>query len=105
MNTLKREFHDSRKVLHALWKSENGAAQADGLAEKIGDLQADIELEIFTHFSAIRELCNEDQKQVFDSIIEQMLRSGEKRNGPQGDLPSPGQGPGPGGNLPPGKGR
>lgn len=105
MNTLKREFHDSRKELHALWKSENSAAQADGLAEKIGDLQAGIELEIFTHFSDIRALCNEEQIQVFDSIIEEVLRGGEERNGPKGNLPPPGQGPGPGGNLPPVKGR
>lgn len=102
---LKREFRESRKGLHEFWKVENGAAQAKGLAEKIGRLQADIELEIFTHFSDIREICDDKQKKVFDSIIEDVLQGGMRREGPAGNRPPPRQGRGPGGNLPPRDGR
>lgn len=104
LETLKREFHQSRKELHELWKDEQGAVGAKGLAEKIGRLQADIELEIFTHFSDIREICDDKQKKVFDSIIEEVLKGGQRRGGPQG-MPPPRQGQGPGGNLPPRNGR
>lgn len=105
MEDLKREFRESRKGLHDFLKVENGAAQAKGLAEKIGRLQADIELEIFAHFSDIREICDDKQKQVFDSIIDDMLKGGQRREGPEGNRPPPRQGRGPGGNLPPPDGR
>lgn len=105
MEDLKREFRESRKGLHEFWKVENGAAQGKGLAEKIGRLQADIELEIFAHFSDIREICDDKQKQVFDSIIEDVLQGGMRREGPGGNRPPPRQGRGPGGNLPPPDGR
>lgn len=105
MNDLKREFHESRKGLHEFWKVENGAAEAKGQAEKIGRLQADIEMEIFAHFADIREVCDDEQKKVFDSIIEDVLRGGQRRGGPDGNRLPPRQGQGPGGNLPPPDGR
>lgn len=105
MTSLREEFQEARKGLHDLWKVENGTAKAEGQAEKVGDIQADIELEVFTHFSDIREICDDKQKAVLDSIIEDVLRGGERRGGPDGNRPPRGKGPGPGGNLPPPDGR
>ena len=105
MMKLRTEFQEARKGFRKLWKTENGAEQAEGLAERVGKLQADIELEVFSHFSDIREICDDKQKVVFDSIIEEVLKGGDKRGGPGGNRPQNGKGPGPGGNRPPPNGR
>lgn len=100
MDQLRKDFHEKRKQFHEQLKAERSPAQVEGLADEIGRLQAGIEKEIYRHFSDIRAICNQDQKVVFDQIIEEVLRRGQQRGGPQQGPPSR-RPSGPGGNLPP----
>lgn len=80
------------------------------LKEKIGDIQANIDVETFQHFYRLRSLLNEQQKQKFDSTIQDVLRTLDPRAAgpddlmPGGDRPGERMGPppgGPGGMRPP----
>lgn len=60
----------------------------DFLQQKIGEVQADIDLETFRHFYQLRSTLNEQQKQRFDSVIQNVLRTLDPRgNGPGGPMP------------------
>jgi len=78
------------------------------------DLQGQLELVNFKHFQKLRAICNEQQQQKFDAVIQTVLkrlanqRAGARRPPPQGTedgrdrRPPPGEdGPPPGENGPP----
>lgn len=72
-----------------------------GVAQQIGSLQSQIDLNTFNHFAALRSLCTEEQKKKFDEIIGDVLRNmgrgpggGPPPHEPPG--PPPGEGPPPG---------
>lgn len=58
----------------------------NSVTERIGEVQAAIDRETFDHFSHLRRLLNEQQKQKFDSVIQNVLRTldpqGPGRGGP-----------------------
>ena len=58
------------------------------LFQKLSELQEDIDKDTFEHFSQLRQLLNDKQKQKFDTTIQQLLRN-------LGPLPEGGQGPPP----------
>jgi periplasmic protein CpxP/Spy len=60
----------------------------DSIAAEIGKLQSKIELATFNHFAALRNICNEDQKEKFDEVIHDVLRSMGRPQG-HGDGPPP----------------
>jgi len=109
---LRDRHHDSiiiiqeegRKIRTALFENLKHAnkteVQADSLMAAIGDNQKQIEFVTYRHFRQVRELCNDEQKKVFDDIIQEVLR---KMAGPP---PRPGGPPpgheGPDGPPPPG---
>lgn len=92
MEPLRRQSHETRSKLHALWSSGGTAEKIDSLTTKIGELQAQIEKTTFNHFSDIRSICSPDQKRIFDQIIQDVLKQGERRpDGPH--QRSPGERP------------
>ncbi|NVJ48221.1 MAG: Spy/CpxP family protein refolding chaperone [Cytophagia bacterium] len=82
MEPLRRQSHESRDRLHSLWASGGTTEQIDSLSANIGHIQAQIEKNTFQHFSEIRAICNPEQKKIFDQIIKDVLRQGERREGP-----------------------
>lgn len=61
-------------------KHESGGKVVDSLAQEIGRLHMDIDRTTFDHFSEIRGICNPEQKEKFDLLIDDLLR----RNAPGG---------------------
>jgi hypothetical protein len=57
-------------------------ANPDSLSQKIGELQGRIDLETFDHFSKLRSILNEGQKNKFDNIIQDVIRTMGPRGGP-----------------------
>ena len=57
-------------------------ANTDTLAQRIGIVQAQIDLETFDHFSQLRSLLNEGQAKKFDNVIQDVLRTMGPRQGP-----------------------
>lgn len=93
-------LYEIRREKDAMFKSI-GLASGDSLAqihaEQIGKLQTQLELATYSHFEEVRELCNPEQKPVFDEVIEEAVK-------PMGPPPPPhhrGEGPPP----PPREGR
>ena len=78
-------------------------AQADTLAKKIGEVQTQIDLETFEHFSQLRELLTAEQAKKFDNTIQEVLRTmrpGGPPPGRRGEGPGFPQGPRPDGPPP-----
>ena len=76
----------------------------DYLQQKIGDVQANIDLETFHHFYQLRSFLNEQQRQKFDNTIQEVLRTlapgGLRPPRPGGGMQNPDDRRGP----PPGEG-
>ncbi len=87
MERLTQSSRKTRRELHNLWSEEASQAEVKSLTEEIGDLQSQIERETFNHFAKIRQVCNEDQAEIFDSLIKDVLRQGERRGPKPGGLP------------------
>lgn len=79
MDPLRRQSHETRAKLHSLWATGGTEAQVDSISNKIGELQAQIERNTFRHFSDIRSFCSPDQKRIFDQIIQDVLKQGDRR--------------------------
>lgn len=101
IEALRSEQHKTRKSLHAQWQEGNVKDEVNVLSSKIGDLQRSIEMQTYKHFSSIRLLLTNEQKEKFDAIIHEVMRRGDREmNGP----PQPVNGlsgKGPGGKRPP----
>lgn len=78
---IRRKLHEAREKLHRLWAKENPEQEVRDASNKIGDLQAQLELATFQHFSDIRKICTDQQKKIFDRIIQDVLRMGKGREG------------------------
>ncbi len=99
---LRRRSRDLRNQLHVLWKKEDSEKEAKKIAEQIGDLQEELEVEIFRHFSSIRKILDDGQKAKFDKIVTDVLRRGDRGpGGPPQDGPNGRRGQGPRGDRPP----
>lgn len=73
-----------------------------GYSKKIGEAEQQRDVLTFKHFQKLRALCNKEQQNLFDSIIQEVLRNMGQAKGPQG--PPPPQGDrveGPGNHRPP----
>ena len=82
------------KLFDGLMTGRNAAT--DSIAKRIGELQSEIDIETFDHFSKLRAILREDQQKKFDDIIQEVLRTMGPRRGPP-----PGRRDGPPGNGPP----
>lgn len=78
---LKREHHrdaeklliemrkEKQELMQMVSKEPSNSEKVIGAAEEIGRKQKELELITFNHFKAIRELCEGEQKQKFDTVI------------------------------------
>jgi len=84
-NELKRAHHDSvmalqregrrlREAFFAGLQSDTTFAAREDLVRQIADNQRQIELVTYDHFAAVKQLCNPQQKVIFNQIIGEVLR-------------------------------
>jgi hypothetical protein len=71
------------------------------IALAIADNQKEIELVTYRHFRQVRQLCNEQQKPVFDDIIDEVLRMMSRPQGRGPERQARPEGRAPGGHRPP----
>lgn len=95
MEPLRRQSSQARANLHALWAKDTSEDKIDSLSNRIGELQAQIEKTTFEHFAEIRAICNDEQKRLFDEVIQDVLKQGERpprqRPGQEGRPPPAGR--------------
>ena len=102
-----QEMHRLRNegaaLRHDLFSNLNNSISsgklADSLTQAIGNNQKSIELVTFNHFSQVRALCTDQQKQEFDKIIVDLTKNMTGNNGRNG--PPPPRPDGPDGPPPP----
>lgn len=82
---MKHISESERKLKGGLFGSVSNetitASQIDSIVSQIGDLAKEKELEIFQHFSAVRNLCDNKQKDKFEQILRRALH-GKRHDGP-----------------------
>lgn len=88
MRHLTQDFQEKRKRLHNLPRTGNNDSQLDELVSAVGVAQGKIEKEIYLHFSELRAICTDEQKEILDTIIIDVLQRGDRRGGP-GNGPPP----------------
>lgn len=95
------ELEESREAYFDLLhqpETPRNEAKRDSLALRIGNIHAKLEESAYNHFKEMRNMLDEEQKQKFDSVIEQSLRrrgSGMRQSGNiRRSDPGPGSGPG-----------
>ncbi|MGB5419024.1 hypothetical protein [Algibacter sp.] len=108
-NKMERITNDIKILKDELFKGLSDASlndvNIDSIAALIGDKEAAKDLEVFSHFWQVQELCNDKQKEKFSNIIKDALRRGDRGQGPppggrpDGDRTPHGDGPD--GNRPP----
>ncbi len=90
---LRNQTLETRKGLHSLWAEDDASNKVTELTQRMGTLHAAIEKATFDHFAQIRAICSPEQQKIFDALIQDVLRQGE-RPGPQnGRMPREGRGP------------
>lgn len=97
MEGLRLSSQTARQELHSLWAETNASEKVTELSQRIGNIYAAIEKANYDHFAQIRAICSPEQQKVFDELIQDVLRQGE-RPGPNGRRPQDRRGPG---GLPP----
>jgi periplasmic protein CpxP/Spy len=74
---IKDLHHDGKKLRDEFFKNlesdENDSIAVKKLASSIAANQEEIEFATFLHFKKVRELCDPDQKKIFDTIIAEVL--------------------------------
>ena len=89
---------DIRGLKDELFKGLSDSAlkdvNIDSIAALIGEKEKAKDLEVFSHFKQVQELCNDKQKEKFSKIIKDALRRGDQNQGPP-------RGEAPNGNRPP----
>ena len=91
MRKLREQGSELRRMLFSgLNNSASPSKLADSLVTEIGNNQREIETATFNHFSQVRALCTDQQKQEFDKIIVAITRN--MNGGPDGHRPPPGEG-------------
>ena len=74
-----RRIHEEDRHLHdefftLLKTAHPDKTKADSIASLIASQRAKIEKATFEHFEQLRNLCNEDQKVLFDNTIDEIAR-------------------------------
>ncbi len=77
-----REMHDTKRHLYASLQNAEAPAK-DSLAQRIGQLQVDIEHIHFNHFQDIKTLCRPEQMADFNALAGELAdyfsRTGRRR--------------------------
>ena len=99
MDAILNDIKVSKDVLFDKLSDEKSkTSEIDSLARIVADKEVRKELETFSFFKAVGEICNEKQKVRFKTIIKDALR----RQGPQGQNGPPPEGAGDERRPPPG---
>jgi protein CpxP len=80
-------LHESSKKLHdeyfGILKTEPiNTSKAESVLQQISENQKELDKATFAHFERIRELCNDDQKKLFNEFLDEVGR-------PKSSLPPP----------------
>jgi periplasmic protein CpxP/Spy len=86
-----RHLHDEYFTL--LKTAHPDKAKADSIASLIAAQRAVIEKATFDHFEQLRNLCNDDQKALFDNTIDEIAWRMAPPHGRPGGRPGPPEGP------------
>jgi periplasmic protein CpxP/Spy len=73
MADLREEMHKLKDRFFSTLGDTTGTP--DSIASAIGGVQTKMERATYRHFAAVRNICNPAQKQKFDGIIQEVLRS------------------------------
>lgn len=92
MQEIDREIRQEKDELFSSYSDKNINPEKN--ITKIGTLEAKKEAEIHRFFSAVRGLCKENQVDMFDKIIKQALKGGERRQPNDRRMPPPRDGKG-----------
>ncbi|WP_299061402.1 hypothetical protein [uncultured Polaribacter sp.] len=87
MQEIDKEIRQEKEVLFSSYSDKN--INPENNITKIGTLEAKKEAEIHRFFSAVRKLCKENQVDMFDEIIKQALKGGERRQPNDRRMPPP----------------
>jgi periplasmic protein CpxP/Spy len=79
------DMHKSMDDMMELLKSKDGDAKAEEYAAKTSSIQKELQIMAYKHFKSIREICDDKQKEKFDSILKDVT----KMMAPQGPPPPP----------------
>ncbi len=93
MKVLRVASQAARKELHSLWAEANASDKVTELSQRIGTTHAAIEKANYDHFAQIRAICSPEQQKIFDELIQDVLRQGERPGPPKGRMPRGGRGP------------
>lgn len=93
LTQLRSESRQTRKTLHSLWAEVDASNKVTELTQRMGTLHAAIEKATFDHFAQIRAICSPEQQKIFDELIQDVLRQGERLGPPNGKMPRDGRGP------------
>lgn len=86
MMQVDKELRDLRELLFSSFDKNN--VSIDSITMKMGDLEEEKQGELFSFFSDVRKLCNENQTKKFDEIIKDVLQKRVPR-GPKGEKHGP----------------
>lgn len=89
IDALRKDSREARKTLHSLWSQANVNEKVNDLTQRLGTTQAAIEKATYQHFAQIRAICTPQQQEIFDTIIEDVLRKGDRPGGKDGRRPPP----------------
>lgn len=101
MKAIRDSIHTLKdKLFDLIAVTPTDSPKVSALVQAIGDEQKQIELATFYHFQKIRALCDDNQKQKFDKIMKDVIKTmemnpGGKHMGPPMDKQKPGDGPPP----------
>ena len=83
MRQIDRRLRELKEMLFEhLSTADRSSPEIDSIGKRIGALATERELEIFAHFSNIRDLCDERQKRRLNEIVKGALRPGPPRHRP-----------------------
>ncbi|SDR80747.1 hypothetical protein SAMN05216503_0991 [Polaribacter sp. KT25b] len=92
MMSFENEIRRNKDILFNSFSNET--INFDSLSTVIGSIQAKKEIEVFRFFKSVRKICNKEQQEKFDKIINKAIRGsnqGQSQGPPprEGGMPPP----------------
>lgn len=85
---INENIHELKKEMFGVLKGENpDTTKAYNLAQKIGQLEGNIDKSLINHFLDLRAVCNEDQKIKLDKFFHRAMKKPGGRLPKKGDRP------------------
>ena len=75
IDSLKMLARDVRAQFFVGIGTEKNAARLDSLAGVLGNYQKLVELQTYAHFSQVREMLGDKQKEIFDHLVQDVLKN------------------------------